>query len=204
MTLDTFAFKGNKAGIQEHFTRIQASNAHLGDETGSRPGWIMDRVRAAKPKRILEIGSQTGGITTHLLKVTPYVTCIDIVQNQLDVVAAMGAETHLCFVEELHWLDIGRFDVVLMTEVLNHAVDADLAMANAWGKVVENGHLILTVPYGDRWVDKCTSHRFDSDEDLARLIRIGTGLRSSMFVVEGISAGGELYFYACDVCKPSV
>jgi 2-polyprenyl-3-methyl-5-hydroxy-6-metoxy-1,4-benzoquinol methylase len=198
--LSTYKFAGNKEGYRNFFNSVGATNYNLTDEPRSRGGWIMDRVRAARPSKILEIGSQTGGITTHLLKACQDVTCIDIVQAQLDIVRGLGAKTHLCFVEDLHTLSIGKFDVVLITEVLNHVLDAEVAASNAWAKVGKGGHLIVTVPHGDRWIDQCVARRFDCDEDLANLLRVGTGLKE--FQIDHLDDGGQLYFYACDVCKP--
>jgi 2-polyprenyl-3-methyl-5-hydroxy-6-metoxy-1,4-benzoquinol methylase len=200
--LNSFKFKGDKAGYSAFFNAVQATNYNLSTDPGSRGNWIMSKVAKCNPTKILEIGSQTGGITAHLLEVCRDVTCIDIVQNQLEIVARLGAKTKLCFVEDLHTLKIGKFDVVVMTEVLNHVMDAEIATSNAWARVRPGGHLIVTVPHGDRWIDQCVARRFDSDSDLERILNIGTGLKE--FKVEHLEGGGELYFYACDIWKPSV
>jgi 2-polyprenyl-3-methyl-5-hydroxy-6-metoxy-1,4-benzoquinol methylase len=196
--LSSFKHPG-KDDYKNFFNKVLATNHGLTDDPGSRPDWIMKKVRAAHPKTILEIGSQTGGITKFLLQVTHNVTCIDIVPAQLEIVKAMGARTQECFAEDLHTLNIGKFDVVVMTEVLNHIIDAEAGAANAWAKVAKGGHLVVTVPYGDRWVDEITARRFDSDEDLAKLLRTATG---QTVTIERLEGGGVLYFYACDIQKP--
>ena len=197
--LGSFKFKDNKQGYQDFFIKVQATNDSLTKDAGSRPDWILRKVAAANPKNILEIGSQTGGVTRFLLDLCQDVTCIDIVPNQLDIVRAMGAKTYQCFAEDLHTLNLGKFDVVTITEVLNHALDADLAASNAWAKVAKGGHLIVTVPHGDRWIDQCVARRFDSDEDMAKLMRLATGKKS--VDVERIMSGNEVFFYACDIQK---
>ena len=196
--LDTFRYK-NRGEYEAFFNKVQATNHGLGKDPGSRPDWILNKVVSANPQRILEIGSQTGGITRFLLEVCPNVTCIDIVTNQLDIVRAMGAKTYQCFAEDLHTLNIGKFDVVTMTEVMNHVIDVDASASNAWAKVARGGHFVVTVPYGDRWIDPCVARRFDGDEDLAKILRLATGKQS--ITIEHIMGGDELYFYACDVQK---
>jgi len=118
---------------QKWWIDTQATNYVTADQL--RVAWTLGVIRRLSPQNILEIGSQTGGMTRLLLPICPDITAIDIVPNQLEMVAQLGVKTHLCFAEDLHNLDIGQFDMVLLTEILNHVPDAPLVVSNAWGKV---------------------------------------------------------------------
>ena len=198
MYLLTFALK-NRAKYQDFWNRVQASNAHLTREPKSRAAWILEAVMSVKPNDILEIGCQTGGVTQFLLEITPAVTAVDIVESYLDIAKGMGAEVLLAFAEDLHQHDIGQFDSVVMTEVLNHVIDAEKATINAWAKVRPGGNLVVTVPIGNRWTDKSTAREFNSQADLMNILSAATGY--SRIGVETLSQGGVDYFYVCNLRK---
>lgn len=196
MTLDSFRLKDRET-YQKWWIDAQATNPITADQL--RVKWVLDLVRRLAPKNILEIGSQTGGMTELLLPICPDITAVDIVPNQLEMVADLGATPCFCFVEELHKLDIGQFDVVLLTEILNHVPDAALVVSNAWGKVRPEGSLLVTVPVGDRWAGDEVARYFNDAQDLANILQMGTGYRR--FNVERLDLQGETWFFACCVRK---
>ena len=182
---------------QKWWIDAQATNYVTADQL--RVKWTLDVVGNLAPENILEIGSQTGGMTRLLLPICPDITAIDIVPNQLEMVAKLGVKTHLCFAEDLHKLGIGQFDVVLLTEILNHVPDAALVVSNAWGKVVPEGSLLVTVPVGDRWAGEEVARYFDSTEDLSGILQMGTGYRR--LTVERLNLQDATWFFACCIRK---
>lgn len=196
MTLDSFIL-GDRDAYQKWWIDTQATNYVTADQL--RVAWTLGVIRRLSPQNILEIGSQTGGMTRLLLPICPDITAIDIVPNQLEMVAQLGVKTHLCFAEDLHNLDIGQFDMVLLTEILNHVPDAPLVVSNAWGKVRPEGNLLITVPYGDRWAGSEVARYFNDTQDLMSILRMGTGYKR--LSVEHLEYEGEMWFFACCVRK---
>lgn len=196
MTLDSFKLRDKKA-YEKWWIDTQATNPITEDQL--RVAWTLDNIQRLAPQDILEIGSQTGGMTELLLPICPDITAIDIVPNQLEMVSRLGAKTHLCFAEDLHLLDIGQFDVVLLTEILNHVPDAALVVSNAWWRVRPEGSLIITVPVGDRWAGEEVARYFNDADDLASILQMGTGYRR--LTVERLDLQGETWFFACCVRK---
>lgn len=196
MTLDSFKLK-DKEAYRKWWIDTQATNPITEDQL--RVAWTLGVVQRLAPQNILEIGSQTGGMTRLLLPICSDITAVDIVPNQLEVVAQLGAKTHLCFAEDLHKLDVGQFDVVLLTEILNHVPDAALVVSNAWGKVKPEGSLLITVPFGDRWAGAEVARYFNDAQDLMSIVRTGTGYRR--LTVERLDIQGETWFFACEMRK---
>jgi 2-polyprenyl-3-methyl-5-hydroxy-6-metoxy-1,4-benzoquinol methylase len=196
MMLDSFKLK-DRDTYQKWWIDTQATNYVTADQL--RVAWTLDVIRRLEPGNILEIGSQTGGMTRLLLPICPDITAIDIVPNQLEMVAQLGVKTDLCFAEDLHNLDIGEFDVVLLTEILNHVPDAALVVSNAWGKVRPEGSLLITVPFGDRWAGNEVARYFNDAQDLMSIVRMGTGY--TRLTVEHLDYQGETWFFACCVRK---
>lgn len=192
--LNTFKL-GDKGVYGAFWGSCDASNAHLTKDSG-RVAWILDAVGSVEPDSILEIGSQTGGVTRFLLEIAP-VLAVDIAEKNLRIVEEMGATALLSFVEDLHRVVIGAFDSVVLTEVLNHVLDAEKATANAWARVKPGGNLVVTVPIGNRWTDQSTAREFNQPEDLIAILRVATGYKR--VVVETLSHDGVGYFYACNL-----
>ena len=197
MEIETFEYK-EKGSYLELWKSLAARNDHLTNES-ARVKWILGAVASVGPNLVLEVGCQTGGITKYLVEMAPIVKAVDILQENLDAAEALGASTILAFAEDLHQMEIGEYDSVVLTEVLNHAIDAEKAVANCWAKVAPGGNLVVTVPIGDRWTVKSTAREFLYPTDLARILQVGTGY--NRIVIEVISHGGEDYFFACNLRK---
>jgi 2-polyprenyl-3-methyl-5-hydroxy-6-metoxy-1,4-benzoquinol methylase len=194
--LDTFKLQ-DKEAYRKFFNECKASNSHLTAADG-RPSWIAAKVKAANPKKVLEIGCQTGGMTKILLEICPNVTAVDIIQENVDLVTAMGAKGILSFVEDLDELKLGKFDVVTITEVLNHVIGVEKAVKNAWACVKKGGHLIVTVPHGSRWIDQAVARKFDSFDDLHAILQ---PIVNVAYNIETLDWNGNRIFYAVDITK---
>jgi 2-polyprenyl-3-methyl-5-hydroxy-6-metoxy-1,4-benzoquinol methylase len=198
--LETFEL-ADRDEYSKFWNETFATNHHMGRDPGSRTDWIFRAVEAAEPDTVLEVGSQTGGVTQHLLGITTKITCLDIVQEQLDIVAQLHPDIYPinCFVEDMHRLPAIQYDVVVITELLNHVIDAELAAANAWARVKPGGSMVVTVPVADLWIDKSVARRFDTPADLAKLLRVATGYKR--IVIDILEHEGRQYFYACKIKK---
>lgn len=196
MTLDSFKLTDRQV-YEKWWIDTQATNPITADQL--RVKYTLDKVKLLSPSNILEIGSQTGGMTRLLLPICPNITAVDIVPNQLEAVGKLGVTTCLCFAEDLHRFELGQFDVVLLTEILNHVPDAALVVSNAWGKVKPGGSLIITVPFGDRWAGEEVARYFNDAHDLMGIVRYGTGY--SRLTVAHLDLEGETWFFACCIRK---
>lgn len=103
------------------------------------------RVRA---QRALDIGSGDGEASLALAKATgAEVVCADISEMAIESCRARGLEGHVVRLgeERLPFAD-ARFDVVVMTEVIEHLVWPETALKEIHRVLRPDGHLILSTP----------------------------------------------------------
>lgn len=96
-------------------------------------------------KRILDVGCGTGFISRSLVGKND-VYGVDISAEYLARAASYGIETKQWDIRKGLPFEYGSFDIVLVTEVLEHIFDTD-ALLSEIGRVLKvNGVLFLTVP----------------------------------------------------------
>jgi SAM-dependent methyltransferase len=104
-----------------------------------------------KKLRILEIGCSTGALLsilqskgyTNIVGMDPSQACVDTVKNLYEIEAFVGTISTLAKNE--------KFDVIIMTAVLEHIVDIDAAMKILRSNLKNDGLLLLEVPDAERF-----------------------------------------------------
>jgi SAM-dependent methyltransferase len=99
-------------------------------------------------RKILDVGCGDGEVSQQLAQVTgAHVTCVDVSETAIQACRARGLEARR--------LDIGEarlpfpdasFELVFMTEVIEHLVRPDRAMEDVRRVLTPDGHLILSTP----------------------------------------------------------
>ncbi len=104
-----------------------------------------------KGVKILEIGCSTGALLsilqskgyTNIVGMDPSKTCVEVVRNIYGIDAFVGTISTLNEHE--------KFDVIIMTAVLEHVVDIDAVMKALRGSLNYDGLLLLEVPDAERF-----------------------------------------------------
>lgn len=96
-------------------------------------------------KRILDVGCGVGFVSRMLVGRNE-VHGVDISAEYLAHAASWGIETEQWDVQKGLPFDSGSFDVVLMTEVLEHVFDTDALLSEVRRVLKSDGVLVLTVP----------------------------------------------------------
>jgi SAM-dependent methyltransferase len=120
--------------------------------------WIERQLRSGD--RILEVGCGTGYmITMPLLAAGHDVRATDLDPRGIaygrDVAAAAGLDADRIAAVDLRAMREERFDVVILSEVLEHQTDDEAAelLALIHERLVPGGRLLLTVPNGYGWFE---------------------------------------------------
>lgn len=136
-------------------------------------------VHATADFRILEIGCGTGNVLRVLDQSCPDGTVIgmDLHVEGLNYARQRGLEALVQ--ADLHHLPFGcRFDLIGLFDVLEHMPDDRQVLSGLWGRLRENGVLLLTVPAHPRlwsYFDEASHHcrRYRPDELVVMLAEIG-------------------------------
>jgi SAM-dependent methyltransferase len=120
----------------------------------SRSRLIRRLVRAIRPNRTLDIGCGSGLITKVLAEASAEVVAVDVSDQAIAVSrAALGEATNvrLMVADVFQPRDAigdwrGSFDLVVLSEVLEHIPDDEGALGTVWELLGEKGQLLLTVP----------------------------------------------------------
>lgn len=111
-----------------------------------RARWILDRVRGGQ---LLEVGAGNGGMTRLMAPLVDRLTALDVSAPSLDAVRKLGlpnVRTVEALVEQ--YTPDGRFDWIVMTEVLEHLRDPGRVLARLVGWLGPGGALLVTTPRG--------------------------------------------------------
>ena len=120
----------------------------------SRSRLIRRLVKAISPKRTLDIGCGSGLITKVLAEASAEVLAVDVSEEAIAVSrGTLGEATNV----QLMVADVlrsrgaardlrGSFDLVVLSEVLEHIQDDEAALATVRRLLGENGWLLVTVP----------------------------------------------------------
>jgi 2-polyprenyl-3-methyl-5-hydroxy-6-metoxy-1,4-benzoquinol methylase len=142
----------------------------LGDTTHyehPRAAWILGLVPPGS--RVLELGCGNGGMTKLLAATAKSVLAVDVSQPSLREVESLGLHnvtTKSGLIEEL--VVSARFDVVVLSEVIEHVPDPGSVLRAALSHLDASGTLLVTTPNG-HWENHEHLHEF-SAATLARLI----------------------------------
>lgn len=106
---------------------------------------VLEMLGSVSGKRILDVGCAAGFVSRELVGKNE-VYGVDISPEPLEYAAKMGIKTKQYDIQKGLPFDSGSFDVVLMTEVLEHIFDTDALLSEVRRVLKVDGVLVLTVP----------------------------------------------------------
>lgn len=138
--------------------------------------FIVDFIkRKFKDKKIaiLDIGCGSGNIALPLAYLGYQVVAIDENQEALDIIKKKNNFSNLILANEQFgdYKSDDNFDLIIMSEFIEHTIDPEKALLKAKNLLTENGYLILTVPNG-RSFEELIRRLFLSNSILIKLKKI--------------------------------
>jgi len=98
--------------------------------------------------RILDVGCSTGKLIYHLRTLGWEVAGCDVNADAVSVARSNGLNAYLGAIETLD-LEEGRFDVITMSDVLEHLPSLERALQRAHSLLNERGVLVIRIPSAD-------------------------------------------------------
>lgn len=113
--------------------------------------FIADVIAARRPARVLDIGCGTGAnLTAPLARRFAEVEFVGVDSDagSIDFANHEHGAVNVHFVVEQEAQDIGTFDLIIASEVIEHVEDPDAFLAFLRGRLAPDGRLVLTLPNG--------------------------------------------------------
>jgi methionine biosynthesis protein MetW len=113
-------------------------------------GLICDMIPSGS--RILDVGCGTGSVSV-LIRDTCHATVIGIEPNEMRAQAAMrrGLEVHVGVLDASTAAAVGKFDVVIFADVLEHVPDPILLLEAARPVLRDGGSVVISTPNVAHW-----------------------------------------------------
>jgi 2-polyprenyl-3-methyl-5-hydroxy-6-metoxy-1,4-benzoquinol methylase len=141
--------------LQGRIPNLDGVTSRFYDSVQRTPALELPRTRAAirlvttsYPKRILDVGAGDGAISAELRRVTgAELSCVDVSEQAVGICRERGLDAHCLEIDRtpLPFAD-HHFDVVFMTEVVEHLVNPDFALDEVHRVLTSKGRLILSTP----------------------------------------------------------
>ena len=129
----------------------------------ARRTWVLEKLYKFSKRKTsaLEVGTGCGTYTSRIGHLFGDAASIDV--NESFVKAAkMECPTVEVSVKDIQTLNLGRqYDVIIMSEVLEHVPDTQLSLDRVYAHLSKNGYFLLTTP-----------NKFSTTELVARLLKI--------------------------------
>lgn len=114
---------------------------------------VLDVIDKAKPESVLDYGCAHGHYPMNIHKALPKVTItgVDITQSNIDIANKWKEDEkadNVTFVCGQTEAVEGKFDVILIGEVLEHCIDPYKVVEDLMEHLNEGGKMVITVPYG--------------------------------------------------------
>jgi SAM-dependent methyltransferase len=154
-------------------------------------------------KRVLDIGCGNGAMTSQLAADGFEMTAIEPDRDGFTI----ATQTHPGIHFENRGVydnldDLGIFDAVISSEVIEHLFDPSALVKAAWSRLPKNGVLIITCPYygyvknlvlslGNRWDDHHQPARIGGHIKLWSRATMVSFLSSSGFDVDAVGGAGR-------------
>ncbi len=159
----------------------------LGPRFIVRSKLVRDFVKSVRPAATLDIGCGSGNITREVAGASVQVHATDVSPRAIEAAEANLADLSNLSYESINLFDClpgerqhlaNKFDLIVLSEVLEHLDEDDAALSVIQELLPEGGHLLLTVP-GDpnQWSvdDELSGHRrrYTRNELYTKLQRAG-------------------------------
>ena len=103
---------------------------------------VFDRVRAARPTNVLEVGCGTGELAERIREdVGADVCAVDVSPRMIELTLERGVDARVADVQDLPF-DDGRFDCVVAAWVLYHVPDVDRGLSEIHRVLAPGGRLV--------------------------------------------------------------
>jgi 2-polyprenyl-3-methyl-5-hydroxy-6-metoxy-1,4-benzoquinol methylase len=129
----------------------------------ARRAWVLDKLGAlaVRKKSALEVGTGCGTYTGEIGTLYKDATSIDVNQDFIAEAQKKFRGVN-CFVADIETLNTQRqYDVIVMSEVLEHVGNTQLALDRVFAHLVPRGYFVLTTP-----------NKFSTTELVARLLKV--------------------------------
>ena len=113
--------------------------------------FVVDVIERLRPMRVLDIGCGTGAnLTAPLARRFPTIEFVGLDSDPASIEFARkaGPSLNTRYHVELAAEDLGRFDLVIASEVIEHVEDPDQFLAFLHGRLNTGGQVVLTLPNG--------------------------------------------------------
>lgn len=97
--------------------------------------------------RILDVGSGRGWFSLAAAKLGAEVTALDLSEANLARIKEADPRIDTVFGDACAIPELGRFDLIVALEVLEHLPEPELALRSILGRLKPEGTLLVTVPY---------------------------------------------------------
>ncbi len=97
--------------------------------------------------RVLDVGSGRGWFSLAAAKLGAQVTAVDLSEKNLARIKAEEPGIETVFGDACAIPDLGKFDMIVALEVLEHLVEPELALQSIHKLLSADGTLLVTVPY---------------------------------------------------------
>lgn len=97
--------------------------------------------------RVLDVGSGRGWFSLAAAKLGAEVTALDLSEENLARIKAEDPSIETVFGDACAVPELGKFDLIVALEVLEHLVEPEKALRGIRERLKEDGTLLLTVPY---------------------------------------------------------
>jgi len=149
-----------------HWRELSRHPIHGWPYTRSRIDWVVRQCSGSRT--VLEIGCGDGAILGRLAGAGKVVTGVDADESALSLARSLFAQHELRgeFCADLNHVSKGRFDAIVLAEVIEHLEDAEEVLMSLLPRVEDHGRLILTTPIRllERPLDAHHVHEFWPDE----------------------------------------
>lgn len=123
-----------------------------------------------KYKKILDIGCGTGTVCFYLASKGSFVTGVDISRKAIELAKLNSRNLNLSKKTRFYISDfpndkiIGKFDLIVCSEVLEHIKDHTKAISKVYSLLEKNGHAFLSVPLKTSFLYRFNFlHKFDNE-----------------------------------------
>jgi 2-polyprenyl-6-hydroxyphenyl methylase / 3-demethylubiquinone-9 3-methyltransferase len=136
-----------------HKTFADLLQAEIDPVFSKRAGLIFQQVEKLKPREVLDVGCGRGFYTNNIARL-PFVKQViglEVKEENLTLARKNQPNKKVEYLTQdfYNWQTTKKFDLIILSEVLEHLVDDELALKKLKKLLKKNGRLIVTVPHSN-------------------------------------------------------
>jgi ubiquinone biosynthesis O-methyltransferase len=114
--------------------------------------FLRQLIESKKPLRILDVGCGTGLNAEKIGKLGHSVVGVDLSPTAIKKLKERGFEGYVLDVAAEPLNKVGKFDIVLASEIIEHLIDTEQFLNSIWQCLNDNGTLLISTPNSNFWV----------------------------------------------------